>query len=236
MSPIGVDKGLTSGSHGAHQAVDSGHVDGGPDLPDGLLQLGCGRWPRLEGIQLPLHNVPQVFNGIHIRAQRGPGHHPDVVLLQEGCGGPRGVGASVVLLKGKVAVELEVRYDCGPQDLVDITLCIYAVSAPRADALEDHGAHKMVEAYPTPDHDAGASPGVVLQDVVGGVPLVASSPHPDAAVRVADAVAAFVRKKDVPPLPLVPVEVLMSPLQSLLPVLCSKQCAASRAPAVQVVC
>ena len=85
MSPIGVDKGLTSGSHGAHQAVDSGHVDGGPDLPDGLLQLGCGRWPRLEGIQLPLHNVPQVFNGIHIRAQRGPGHHPDVVLLQEGC-------------------------------------------------------------------------------------------------------------------------------------------------------
>ena len=81
MPPIGIHDSMASGGYGADQTVDSGHIDVPPSLSDGLLQLECSSWPRLEDIQLPLQTVPKMLSWVQIRSHQGPGHHPDVVLL-----------------------------------------------------------------------------------------------------------------------------------------------------------
>ena len=111
---------------------------------------------------------------------------------------------------------LEVGHDFRRQHLVDVPLCIHAVSTPWANVLEDDWPQTSVEANSDPDHDARTSPCVVLQDVVGSIPLVAPSPRSDTFVGLAGAVSTFVRKEDVLPLSPVPIQALLCPLQSLL--------------------
>ena len=81
MPPIGIHYSMASGGHGADHTVDSGHIDVPPGLPDGLIQLQRCSWPRLEDIHFLLQTVPKMLKWVQIGTHRGPGHHPDVVLL-----------------------------------------------------------------------------------------------------------------------------------------------------------
>ena len=67
-----------------------------------------------------------MLNWVQVGTHRGPGHHPDVVLLSEGKADP----GSVVLLQGEVGVLLEVGHDFRRQNLVDVPVYIHAVSTP----------------------------------------------------------------------------------------------------------
>ena len=132
------------------------------------------------------------------------------------------------------AYALEVGHDFRRQHLVDVLLCIHAVSTPWANVLKDDWPQTSVEANSAPDHDARTSPCVVFQDVVGSIPLVAPSPHSDSSVGLAGAVSTFVRKEDVLPLSPVPVQALLCPLQSLLSMSCCQHWTPCWTPTTQV--
>nr|KAG5714191.1 hypothetical protein BaRGS_018408 [Batillaria attramentaria] len=158
--------------------------------------------------------VPEVFDRVQIRAQRRPLQSSDALLLQEVCGDSGSVWTSIVLLESEVAVLL--GHNNGPQHLVNVSLCTNAISATKANVLENNRLNKLVEADSSPDHDARASPSVDLLDVVVGIPVVAPPPHPDSAISMMNTASALIREEDAPPLPPVPVSVLQGPLQSLL--------------------
>lgn len=179
--------------------------------------------------------IPEMLDRVQVRAQRGPLHNCDAVLLQKVCGDSGSMWTSIVLLESEVGVLLEVRHNDWSQHLVNISLRSNAISTTRANVLENNRPNEVVEPYSSPDHDAGASPRVSLLDVVVGIPLVAPSPHPDSAIRMMETVSTFISEEDVSPLPPVPVAVLLGPKQSLLSVSGSTDRLPCRAAAVKAV-
>lgn len=140
MSPIGSNNSLASVVHGAHQSVDGSHRNVGPGLLDGLLQFcgGGGSWA--DRVQLPLQHVPKVFNGVHIRAQRGPGHDRDPRLLQEVLCSPGRVWTGIVLLEFEVCMPVEKGHYIGTQHLIDVSLRCDAPTTARGQALKEDRA------------------------------------------------------------------------------------------------
>lgn len=72
----------------------------------------------------------------------------------------------------------------------------------------------MVQSNSTPHHDAGTSPRVSFQDTVISKTLPSSSPHSHSAVSCRDAIPAFIREDHSPPVPVTPVPMQCSPLET----------------------
>ena len=120
------------------------------------------------------------------------------------------------MLKDKVRMALKMWKDHWRQHLVDVSLCVYTISASLTNVPKDDWTQKMAQPNGTPDHDAGASPGVNLQDVLVVVTFTGPPPDTDPAVCLADAVAALIRKEDVPPLSPSPIATMLGPREPLL--------------------
>nr|KAG5693078.1 hypothetical protein BaRGS_010637 [Batillaria attramentaria] len=102
------------------------------------------------------------------------------------------------------------------QHLVHVPLRCDAVAASKTQALEDDGSQHLVVADGAPQHEAGPAPGVVFHDTVVSIAVTSSSPYPNTPIGMVNAETAFIAEKHVLPANIVPVEVVLRPLQACL--------------------
>lgn len=81
MTSSGSKHGLAATTHGVHQAVHCWLGDACPSLDDGLVKVGEVSGGRLDVIDLSLQHVPEVLYRVQVRAERGPLHGGNVLLL-----------------------------------------------------------------------------------------------------------------------------------------------------------
>lgn len=201
----------TSG-HGGDEGVQEDPWESVPHILDLVAELLGRLWQRVQCIQLPLHLAPQILYRVHVRAQSGPNHRLNIVLLEDSRCSPGGVGCGVVLLENNTPSNSQKWENNRLKDILDVALCCDATSPSRPQVLEEDRSQKPSPAKSAPDHDRGASPGVTLQDVVVMESMPSLTPHSHPSILVVNRKPAFISEQDVSPLPLAPVQVGCSPV------------------------
>ena len=128
---------------------------------------------------------------------------------------------------------MEVGHDFRRQHLVDVPLCIHAVSTPWANVLEDDWPRCRLRPIALQIMTLG-SPHVLCSKTLLAAYLWLRRLHTEKSVGFAGAVSTFVRKEDVLPLSPVPVQALLCPLQSFLSMSCCQHWTSCWTPRTQV--
>lgn len=146
----------------------------------------------------------------------------DVVLTQECLGNTCCVRTGIILLEQEVLVPLKKRHHMRLENLGDVPGSIDTISTAMTHILKDYRANSLIQTNGAPHHDACTSPSVVMFNVGISKAFSGSSPDLDTAIDVVHAKPLLVSEKDPPPVPKTPVDVILSPGQTVAAMLKSE--------------
>jgi hypothetical protein len=139
----------------------------------------------------------------------------DVVLMQ-GCPGSMCcVRTGIILLEEEVLVPLKKWHQMRLENLSDVPGSIDTISTTMTHILKDYRANLLIQTNGTPHHDACTSPSVAMFNDGISKTFCGSSPYLDTVIDVVQAKPPLVSEKDPPPVQKTPVDVILSPVQTV---------------------
>ena len=104
-------------------------------------------------MRTPLNLIPQMVDGVQVRAESWPWYDMDVVVLEKGHSWSCNMWTSVMLLENVMTMLADKWNNVGSDDLVNVKLGCDVVSTTLTHILEAQWSKSRIKSNPDPYHD-----------------------------------------------------------------------------------